>query len=120
MTTQEGRSAKELIEELLGLTRQMALKTGDVDFLLQGVDKRQTLMDELDKTTAGNPDSRKTPELRRMVDEIISLDKLITDAMINHREDAKKEVSASNQQKRILSYTNQAISSSGSYMDYKK
>ena len=120
MTARESFSARELTEELLNLTRQMALKTDDVDFLLQGVDRRQALMDEFDKTTADDAECRKNAELRRMVDEIISLDKVIGEALIGHREHTKQDVSASNQQKRILSYTNQAISSSGSYMDYKK
>lgn len=119
------RNGLEIITEMLALTREMSYKTDDADFLLASIERREQLMQEYDAVTsatlyAKEDAGRDKPEIKHMIDEIIELDKTINASLLSMRNEAKQQVTSSNIQKKVLNYTNQAISSSGSYMDFKQ
>lgn len=121
--TKTVRNRLDIIVELHKITKQMTDRSGDADFLMLSVDKRQTLMDEYDAMQQLRDDPttyEEQTEIRRLVKDIIKMDNIIADALENHQKEAKAELVNSNKQQRVLGYTNQAMSASGSYMDYKK
>lgn len=113
-----------IMEELLDLTKEMLLKEEDEEFLIESVDKRQILMDEYDLVDARDDIPELSPqELQRIsgiAQEIIKLDVQISNALERHKAKSKEELTASNSKQRILGYVNQALSASGSYMDFRK
>lgn len=118
------RSRLDFLKQILDLTNRMTPQKDNVDFLLQTIDQRQELMDEYDRRQKQGDFPPKTPEekaqLQAVAREILELDKALATTLNAHKEEAKEQLSASNSQKKVLGYINQAISSSGSYMDYKK
>ncbi|MCL2579007.1 MAG: hypothetical protein FWE32_03135 [Oscillospiraceae bacterium] len=112
-----------IMEELYQLTTQMVEHIHDSDFLLKGVEERQTLMDACDEWGRQNPEDRQAlerdPKIHQLVDQILAKDKTITQALEELKKEVKKEVSASNAQQKVMGYLGNAISSSGSYMDVK-
>lgn len=120
MTTKDGR---KLIEELYLLTDSMVGQIHDADFLLAGVEDRQRLMDEYDAWAKQNQDAHAAlttdPQVRKSVDKILSLDQSIIKAMEEFKKEVQRDVSASSAQQKVMGYLSNAISSSGSYMDFK-
>lgn len=117
------RSKLEIVTEMLELTRRMLEKREDADFLIESIDKRQEFMDEYDQLTVsagGDLTAKEQDEIKRMIQEIIILDKTVNSALNRHMIVSKDALANSNNQKKVLAYTNSALSSSGSYMDYKK
>lgn len=118
------RSGLAIITALLELTRKMAA-SDDADFLVSSVGKRELLMGEYDRLKASSPYAAEAiekdkPEISRMIAEIIELDKQINKTLNAFYTMSKHELEGSNTNRKILNYTNNAISASGSYMDYKK
>ena len=116
------RTKMELANEMLALTKRMAQNLKDAEFLVDGVEKRQALMDAFDRITQ-EQESAAPPNpqmLRTIFTEIQRLDTAITASLLQHREQAKARLANSNQQNKVLAYTNNAMSASGSYMDYRK
>lgn len=121
--TEALRNRLDIINELHNITKQMVNRRNDADFLIESVDRRQALMDEYDSTQQRKDDPtsyEEQLEIRRVVKEIIKLDNIIADALDGHTKEAKKDLADSNKQQQVLQYTNQAMSASGSYMDYRK
>lgn len=123
MSKQVARSGLDIIAEMLKLTREMA-DSNDADYLIESIDKRGELMDEYDALKK-NPASAaeiedNKPKISKMLNEMIALDKKISDMIGFFYHEAKTELQASAKKSKVLNYTNQAISASGSYMDYKE
>lgn len=116
------RGRVEVITELYELTKEMERRKDDADFLIASVEKRQGLMDEYDllRQNTDDPGEEAKAEMGRMVKEVIGMDTAITAALEGHKKASKADLTASNRQQKVLGYVNQALSSSGSYMDYKK
>lgn len=117
------RGGLEIISEILSLTRRMISKIDDPDFLVESIEKRELLMGEYDRVKV-NPSAqaaieRDKPEIKTIIAEIVELDKKIEKALNVFRNEVKQEVESANMQKRVLGYTNKAISDSGSYLDLK-
>lgn len=118
------RSGLAVMAEMLELTRKMAA-SGDADFLISSIDKRQSLIDEYELLKApGSPATaeleRDKAEIGRIKGEIVELDKKIDVSLKSMMSQTKAELENSVSNAKVLNYTNNAISSSGSYMDYKK
>lgn len=122
-TTLAATNKLEIITTLYHLTCEMSERCNDADFLIQAVDKRQELMDCYNNITADEidaPTEQSLLEIKRMVREIIRMDVTISATLEKHKSQAKGSLASSTNQNRMLGYVNQAVSSSGSYMDYKK
>lgn len=124
MTAQKTSRGLDIITELLELTRKMA-NSGDADFLIEAIDRRGELMSEYDALKASNPKAfavteASEPEISEMINEIIELDKKINKSLFSMYHEAKTGLQSSTKSNKILNYTNQAISASGSYMDFKE
>ena len=124
MTTNSGqKDGLALMEELYLLTNQMVEQRHDADFLLEGVEKRQELMDAYDRWAQLAPTDRtafeKDPKARQTVDKILSMDQVIVKALEQLKLDVQKDSSAAKAQQKVIGYLGNAISSSGSYMDVK-
>lgn len=118
------RSGLAVISDLLDLTRRMA-ESEDADFLVDSVERRDKLMDEYDRLKVSSPYAAEAiekdkPEISRMIAEIIELDKRINQSLNALYTATKHDLEGANAGRKILNYTNNAISASGSYMDYKK
>lgn len=116
-------SGAAFIEELFVLTDSMVQQIHDADFLLQGVEKRQTIIDAYDEWAKQNPESHvaceKDSNIRQVVDAILSMDRVIVKALEEFKDEVQKDAMASTSQKKVMGYLGNAISSSGSYMDVK-
>lgn len=124
MSAQESGRTLDIIIELLNITRKMS-KSSDPDFLVEAIDKRGELMAEYDRLKASDTQSvasieKHKAQISDMINEIIELDKKINRTLFSLYQDAKINLKNSNQSNKILNYTNNAISSTGSYMDYKE
>lgn len=122
MNQEHSRSRPEIMRELLALTKDMANQRNDEDFLIASVDKRQALIDEFDRMEQEDsalPDDMRD-KIRAMASEAVALDRIIASALEDHYKRIKDNLTSNTQQQRLLNYTNHAMSSSGSYMDYKK
>lgn len=117
------RSILAVMTEILTLTRKMAASR-DADFLVSAIDDRERLIDEYKhlKADPGAADAfeRDKPEIDKMTGEIAELNKTIGATLNSLLAEAKLELESSVSRNKVLNYTNNAISSSGSYMDYKK
>lgn len=125
MSAETPRTKLAIMTELYKLTKMMVANQKDADFLILSVEKRQDLMDECDAFDLYHPDAATQTEadqleFKRMLQEIIKFDATITEALKKHRTESKASLVTSTAQQKVLGYTNQAMSSSGSYMDYKK
>lgn len=119
------RSGLEIISELLSLTRLMVAKIDNSDFLVSSVDERGRLLEEYgylknSSASAKAEIEKDKPKIDKMISEITNFDKQINAALIAFRDEAKRDLQNSNTQKKVLNYTNNTISSSGSYLDIKK
>lgn len=110
-----------IARDLLDLTRRMKDNCSNADFLLESVPKRQTLMDEFDAVpdTVAFPKPERT-QIHELFTQAAQMDKTITAALEKHKTDVKDHLSSSNSQQKVLSYTKNTMSSSGSYLDIKK
>lgn len=118
------RDGAAIFADLLALTNRMVEQRHDADFLIGGVDKREILLEEYRAWADANPDSKaqyeQDSETRQMLEKILAMDKVITKALSDLKVEAQKEVAQSNAQQKMIGYISGNISSSGSYMDYKK
>lgn len=117
----KNRGGLEIMNDILGITQEIA-GSEDVDFIIASLDRRGFLMDEYDRVKAASPESIKKDRsnIDRVKVEIAKLDSGIGDNLQKLRAQAKQDLESSNTQKKVLGYANQAVSSSGSYMDFKK
>lgn len=122
MSEAPGRGRLEIMRELLAVTTEMIQKPDDVEFLLSSVDRRQALIEEFELEQKRNASLAPADlaEAKRLAQEVVALDKDIAVTLEAHRDTAKTDLTASNHHQRVLGYVNKALSSSGSYMDYKK
>ncbi len=117
-------SGLAIITELLSLTKKM-VQSDDLDFLVESIEKREQLMAEYDALKASSPAAadaikQDKPQISKMMSEMIQLDKKINRVIDRLYDEAKKEVQGSVQNNKVLKYTNQAISGTGSYFDIKE
>lgn len=115
----QDRTGLLIITDLYNLTTRMSRQTNDPDFLVESVEKRQALMDEYDAYKADHPDEDIT-EIKKLVKEIIAMDKKISSSLTYHQNDVKRKLSESQNKQRVMGYGNQGTSSSGSLMNYSK
>ena len=112
-----------LMEELLLLTTSMVRQSEDADFLIEGVEKRQAIMDAYDEWAKLNPEAlaalEKDTDTIKTAGEILAMDKDIVKALSAFKQEIQKDVTASKAQQKVMGYLAGAISSSGSYMDVK-
>lgn len=114
------RTGTDIITDLYNLTNDMVRQRDDADFLIEGVDRREKLMDEYDAYAREHPDEDQT-EIKKMIREIIVLDKKIRASVTAHKVDVESKLAeAKNKQQLMGSYLNNMQSAAGSYMDYKK
>ena len=117
------KEGQALMEELLQLTTTMVQQAGDADFLIEGVEKRQAIMDAYDEWAKQSPESHaaleKEPDTLKTVEQILSMDRVIVAALSAFKLEVQKDMTASKAQKKVMGYLGNAISSSGSYMDVK-
>lgn len=124
MSAQKSVRVLEIIVELLNLTRKMS-KSEDADFLVDAIDKRGELMAEYDALKTSSSDAaalieKNKPKISEAINEIMELDKKINKSLFSMYHESKTDLQNSTRNNKILNYTNQAISSSGSYMDFKE
>lgn len=125
MTTELPRTKLAIITELHELTKMMFDNCEESDFLILSVEKRQDLMDEYDALDLYHrdqaaPTENEQKKIKELAQETIKLDSTINDALNKHKIASKESLATNTAKQKIMGYTNQALSSSGSYMDYKK
>ena len=125
MSADTPRTKLAIMTELHQLTKMMLDNREESDFLILSVEKRQDLMDEYDALELyqrGDAPQAETgqSEIKGMVQEMIKWDVTITEALKKHKIQSKASLATNTVQQKIMGYTNQAMSASGSYMDYKK
>lgn len=118
------RTKLQIITELHDLTMQMTENLDDADFLILSMEKRQDLIEECNMLDVLDPELAKPSAedmhaIRGLVDKILSKNIDISTALENHKAQAKDELAASTQKQKIMGYMNNAMSASGSYMDYR-
>lgn len=118
------RGKLAIVADLFEITRRMTEQIENADFLIFSVEKRQDYINEFDMLGNNPVEEELSPqdevEIGKMIQEMIGMDVTLTKALEGHKTEAKAALATSNNQKKVLGYMNQAISSSGSYMDYKK
>ena len=124
MSGSSRRGGAAVIDDIYLLTVEMTCQLEDAEFLLEHIESRQALMDEIDRLRA-EPEplyaSQQEKELSEgFIAQIIEMDRAVLNALEKHRDEAKANLAASKSTNRVLGYTNSAIAGSGSYMDYKK
>lgn len=121
MSGDQKRGCLEIMNELLVITREMA-GTEDVDILVASIDRRGLLIEEYEQAKAASPEAegKHRQEIGRVKAEIAKLNKEVNKTLQKLYSQAKENLKSSNAQKKVLGYTNQAMSASGSYMDFKK
>jgi len=117
------KGGETFIQELYLLTARMLEQRHDADFLIEGIEGRQKLMDAYEKWAQQNPGLHaaieKDANTRQTVDKILSMDQVIVKALEEFKQEVQKDASASKAQQKVMGYLSNAISSSGSYMDVK-
>lgn len=118
-----GKDGAAIMLEIHGLTREMVDACADADFLLSGVQDRQEMMDVYDAWANENPQTHaefvSDVKIRQMVDEVLSMDRLIVEALEGFKREIEKDSTATKAQNKVMGYLGNAISASGSYMDVK-
>ncbi|MDR2908395.1 MAG: hypothetical protein LBU86_00730 [Oscillospiraceae bacterium] len=118
------RDGAAIIADLHLLTIRMAEQRHDADFLTDGVEKRQALIDEYQRWAGKHPEARtafeRTAEAKQAVEKILSMDQVITRALTEFKAEAQQNVKNANAQKKVMGYLGGSISASGSYLDMKK
>lgn len=118
------RDGAAIFSDFVTLTNRMVEQRHDADFLIDGVNKRQAMLEEYQAWAGANPDSKaeyeQSPDTKQMLEKLLAMDKVITKALSELKNGAQKEVAASNAQKKVIGYIAGNISSSGSYLDMKK
>lgn len=115
------RTGLEIMADILSVTREMA-GSENADFIVDSIDRRERLMAEYDGLKAASPDSieRDRQKIDRVKAEIAQLDKEVLRTLNKLHSLVKDDLKTTNAQQKVMGYTNQAMSASGSYMDYKK
>jgi len=117
------RGLMDIMSDMLAFTHEMILQKNDSDIVIGIIEKRSLLIDEFDALRKNAPDAellRIKPELRRMANEMLKMDIEIIETLESMKESAKQNLKDSTQQNKILKYANKAVSSSGSYIDFKE
>lgn len=114
-------SGLDIMRELLKITREMS-GSEDTDFLIASLDRRDRLMQEYDSIKAASPESieKDRKEIDLVKFEIMQFDKEVGKTFHKLQSQVKEDLKNNNSQKKVMGYTNQAMSASGSYMDFKK
>ena len=117
------RSLTDIMSDMLAFTHEMISQKDDYDVVMGIIEKRSLLIDEFDALRKKVPDGefdRVTPEIRRMANEMLEMDVEVGKTLESMKEGAKQDLKDSTQQNKILNYANKAVSSSGSYIDFKE
>lgn len=114
-------SGLDIMRELLNITREMA-GSEDTSFLIASLDRRDRLMEEYDRVKAASPESieKDRKEIDRVKSEIARFDSEVGKTFHKLQSQVKEDLKNNNAQKKVMGYTSQAMSASGSYMDFKK
>jgi len=114
------RSRVTIMTELKDVTDRMLHNRSSFDIMLRGVEERQGLMEEFDMLSADDlsEDDRRT--IKSLAKEILQKDSILNAALETLRAESKQNLAENQAKQRVLGYTNNAMSASGSYMDYKK
>ena len=122
--TGPARNGSAIVAELLTLTTRMLEQRHDADFLIEGVEQRQALIDEYDAWSEANEAEKnafeRQPEAKSMVEKILGMDQVINKSLSDFKAEAQQNVRNSNAQQKVIGYLGNAVSASGSYMDFKK
>lgn len=115
------RRRLDILKELLALTKKMASKRSDADFLLASVLRRQALMLEYDQVKVGLPplSPSESDEALHIAQEIMTLDKIINATLEGHRNETMAELKKHNPSQKLLGYQ-QAQPASGNHFDLRK
>jgi hypothetical protein len=118
------RTAAEIVDELYRITVEMTCKPGDADFLIESIDKRQELMDEYDRRRNSGEVMFATKQEQEQsagtIAKIAELDKSVFGALEKLRDETKQKLKTSQANRKVLGYTDSAMSGPGSYMNIKK
>ncbi|MGI6403296.1 MAG: hypothetical protein ACOX0K_03545 [Oscillospiraceae bacterium] len=118
------RGFAEILDDIYHLTNQMAEQRHDPDFLIEGVEKRQALMNEYDALALVYPEERKAfeqdPISRDRVAKMIAMDRAVAKALEEHKASAHQDVAAANARQKVLDYLGKSHPSGGNLMDYRK
>lgn len=124
MSTGEIRDGADILADIHQLTIQMMEQRHDSQFLIKGVEDRQMLIDEYELFGKADPEAKvileKDAGTKRTLAKILDMDKVIFKSLQGLRDQSKQDLAKSNKQQKVLGYINNAISASGTYMDYKK
>jgi len=114
------RTRATVMAELLELTNKMVNKRKDADFLIEGVEKRQSLMDEFDTLPVDELTEQDIQVIKQSAKDILQKDKIINVELEQMQKESRQDLNASHNQQRVLNYANNALANAGSYMDFKK
>jgi hypothetical protein len=118
------RDGGAILDDLHILTTRMVEQRHDADFLIDGIERRQTLIDEYEDWAEVHPQERegyeRTDKAKKLVEKILGMDQIISKTLSEFKAAAQQSVQSANTQQKVISYLNGSISSSGSYMDVKK
>lgn len=118
------RSGLELVQEMRKLTKEMFNKSEDAEALTALIEKRGALMEDYDRLKATNPRAAAAMEkdknkIKKILEEMRELDKGVNASLEKMHAEAKLDLESTTSNQKVLGYTNQAIASSGSFMDIK-
>lgn len=111
-------SGEDIIKLIYEITCEMNKKCDDAEFLMAGIEKRQSLMDEYDIYKQLHPENNRE-KLKEMVKEIIIMDKKISASLEAHRKDVKEKLTESKNKNKVLGYFTSTVVS-GRVMDFKQ
>ena len=117
------RGLTDIMTDMLEHTREMLSQKDDADLVMDTIEKRSVLISEFDaliKNTPADEFALLKPELHSMANEMLKMDGEIMASLQAMKESAKQDLKDSTQQNKVMGYASKAISSSGSYLDYKE
>lgn len=118
MTTSAERDALTIIRELHDLTSDMVKRIDEPDFLVEGVEHRQALMDEYDAYSKEHPYLDKT-SLKKLVSEVLAMDEKINSHLLAHKSGSKRKLIEIRSKQQTISYGT-GTAAAGSFMNYTK
>lgn len=118
MTGETGRTGLAIVTDLYNITDSMARRLDDPDFLIGGVEKRQSLMDEYDAYHRQHPEED-IGQVRQMVKEIVAMDQKIGSSLTRLKGEAKRKMVDIRSRQKSLEYAEKAAPS-GTFMNYTK
>jgi len=117
------RGLQDIMSDMLAFTQEMVSQKDNAELVMDMIEKRGVLIHKFDalmKDTPADEFERLKPGLRRMAQQMLEMDSEIMVSLQAIKESAKQDLKDSAQQNKVMNYASKAISSSGSYIDYKE